>query len=531
MVPIVLKRTNKTGNRIPCRIFVSGIILLVFRCISYGQEGFQGLIVEKVPVTAAAISNDPKLQANSFAYRIFADLDTNYVMQAVFGGGTTNELIFTTTTGFYNNTEFGGTTGKEIFTSLLNDNPALAFDSYITVNTATNNRLGILHAEDTTDAIADGFTTGSSLPLQVIGADFGLPFGTEDFEGKFSSYNCAYNVNGGERGPTISNRVLIGQFTTDGVFSFEINIQIRRTDGQDVQQFVARDPQAGAYQHPALHYPGLLIQITSPADSYRVNIGDSVHIAAASGSGDLAYVEFFVNGDSIDTDFEAPYQASWIAVEGRYFITAVGKDNLGASDTSAVVEVIVGSLVSPTVDLSSPAASASFTLGAIVYIAAEASDQDGSISLVEFYANDIKIGEDNTAPYELSWTSDIAGAVNLKAIATDDDGLQALSPIVGITIDEETGLIDPDSEQSISIFPNPSKAKITIGFSKMSVRSNYQSDVIDLHGKSHLKRQIDLSDGMGSVIFDISSLPKGVYFIRLVSDDDKPAIYKKIIKE
>jgi hypothetical protein len=36
-------------------------------------------------------------------------------------------------------------------------------------------------------------------------------------------------VLAGVAGPTSSNKVLIGQFTTDGVFTFALNIQIKNT--------------------------------------------------------------------------------------------------------------------------------------------------------------------------------------------------------------------------------------------------------------------------------------------------------------
>ena len=58
-----------------------------------------------------------------------------------------------------------------------------------------------------------------------------------------------------------------------------------------------------------------------------------------------------------------------------------------------------------------------------VTVAADASDADGSIAKVEFFAGDTKIGEDATAPYTADWTTpDDEGLYELTAKATDDDG-------------------------------------------------------------------------------------------------------------
>ncbi len=58
---------------------------------------------------------------------------------------------------------------------------------------------------------------------------------------KFKTSNGSWACLGGAEGPTASNRVLIAQMTTDGIFSFELNIQIG-TPGGGVEQYVAKNP-------------------------------------------------------------------------------------------------------------------------------------------------------------------------------------------------------------------------------------------------------------------------------------------------
>ncbi len=78
--------------------------------------------------------------------------------------------------------------------------------------------------------------------------------------------------------------------------------------------------------------------------------------------------------------------------------------------------------VSPTVSITSPTASASFTTPASVNITATASDSDGSISKVEFFVGATLVNTDYTAPYSYTWSTSGTGSYTITAKATDDDG-------------------------------------------------------------------------------------------------------------
>lgn len=82
------------------------------------------------------------------------------------------------------------------------------------------------------------------------------------------------------------------------------------------------------------------------------------------------------------------------------------------------------------------------TIGASAKLSATASDPDGSITKVEYYANGVKIGEDDTAPYVFSWTGYTAGNYHITARAVDDDGAAATSNaiIVPVFSPGQTGL-------------------------------------------------------------------------------------------
>jgi len=74
----------------------------------------------------------------------------------------------------------------------------------------------------------------------------------------------------------------------------------------------------------------------------------------------------------------------------------------------------------PTVALTFPGAGAVFNQDDVIRFKANATDNDGSVSKVEFYANGNKIGEETSSPYEFDWTADGAGDYTIKARATDN---------------------------------------------------------------------------------------------------------------
>ena len=121
---------------------------------------------------------------------------------------------------------------------------------------------------------------------------------------------------------------------------------------------------------------------------------------------------------------------------GSYSLTAVATDNLGGTTTSAPVNVVVNA--PPTVSLTSPSNGAVFTPPASMTITATASDSDGSVSGVSFFANGSFVGNGAfTAPnqYSFTWNNVAAGNYNLTARATDDRGATTTSNSRNINVD------------------------------------------------------------------------------------------------
>lgn len=88
----------------------------------------------------------------------------------------------------------------------------------------------------------------------------------------------------------------------------------------------------------------------------------------------------------------------------------------------------------PTVKVITPSEGASFDLATEITIEAEASDENGQVVKVEFFVQGTKIGEDNAAPYSITWSSSVNGGYRLSAKVFDDEGNSKLSEQVKIFV-------------------------------------------------------------------------------------------------
>lgn len=88
----------------------------------------------------------------------------------------------------------------------------------------------------------------------------------------------------------------------------------------------------------------------------------------------------------------------------------------------------------PSVSITSPSNNSSAFAGGSVTINAEASDNDGSITKVEFYNGSVLLGSDTASPYSYTWNNLIAGSYTITAKAIDDDSAVTTSAAVALTV-------------------------------------------------------------------------------------------------
>ena len=90
--------------------------------------------------------------------------------------------------------------------------------------------------------------------------------------------------------------------------------------------------------------------------------------------------------------------------------------------------------VPPTVSLTTPVGGATFTAPSTIAIAATATDSDGTVAKVDFYAGATLVGTDTTSPYAFNWTGVGAGTYVIKAVATDNAGASTTSATRTVTV-------------------------------------------------------------------------------------------------
>jgi uncharacterized protein YjbI with pentapeptide repeats len=88
----------------------------------------------------------------------------------------------------------------------------------------------------------------------------------------------------------------------------------------------------------------------------------------------------------------------------------------------------------PTVSLTSPANNTTVRKGATVTISATATDSDGWVDRVEFYAGSVRINADSSAPYSFVWRPTTRGTFTLTARAYDEDGAVTISAPVTVRV-------------------------------------------------------------------------------------------------
>lgn len=182
------------------------------------------------------------------------------------------------------------------------------------------------------------------------------------------------------------------------------------------------------------------VAITSPVAGASIiaNNTTSIIATAADSDGTAASVEFFVNGVSLAAPITAfPFRTEWTPkTPGTYVLTARAVDNAGSVTISAAVSVTVAGSAAPTVAISSPTTGSTLLVGSSTTVTATASDSDGTIASVDFFANGTLLAS-LTSPspqggYRTGFSPASEGIYRLTAVATDNSGVKTTSSEVNI---------------------------------------------------------------------------------------------------
>ena len=331
--------------------------------LAHSQNGLENVIVEKYYVSdlndASANSTGGILPVGSVTYRIYVDMLPGYKFQAGYGVSG-HELRIETSTLFFNNEDRGSI--NPTYTKTQAKNNTVMLDSWLSAGAACAGNFGILKSKDdgfetvinaevppilqNADSSAgipitvqDGMIAGSPEPVTIVGISNEIAVFDNQNDGTngpvFSTSDGSWASLNGSIGPdSIENKILIAQITTNGVFSFELNIQIGTPSG-GVEQYVARNPVGNEIQISSLIYSSLtnkVAEINSETSSFNVypnptNDLLSIEIKSARQSSDNSYIIYDSKGSLIfkkylgkvsDKYYENIDISSWL--NGQYIV-------------------------------------------------------------------------------------------------------------------------------------------------------------------------------------------------------------------
>ncbi|MBC8121537.1 MAG: hypothetical protein H7Y22_06840 [Gemmatimonadaceae bacterium] len=231
------------------------------------------------------------------------------------------------------------------------------------------------------------------------------------------------------------------------------------------------------------------VSLTNPLNGSTLTTGSSVTVSATAtaSSGSITKVEFFANGTEVGEKTSSPYSITLSDLpSGSYSLTAKATSSSGTSATSSPVNVTVSAPAAnqlPAVSLTGPTGGATFASGADITVSANASDADGSVSKVEFYAGSTKLGEDSTSPYSYTWQNVPEGSYSLTAMATDNDAAKVTSSARTVNVGTGKLVLLVSGSTSLNTADSLIKQRLeSMGFS-VSTKEDVQATSGDATGK------------------------------------------------
>lgn len=432
-------------------LFLSFILMYQ---LGSSQNGLEGIIVEKYYVSNAAdaAGSSGVLPSGSTTYRIFIDLLPGYTFQAAYGVPN-HELRFQTTTSFFNNEDYGATT--PIFSKINARNNTVMLDSWLSGGASCGGNFGILKTEDgvaggtnvvningllaNNDPIAgiplttqDGIYTAVTPSVTVLGftpAQLDVIDATSNVGNLISTTNASWAVLGGSTGPIPSvNKILIAQFTTNGAFSFKLNIQIGTPTPGVSQNFVAENATGSEILFPALIYPApsnptAQVSIASNA-TFPVCDGTSVTFTATPVNGG-ATPSYQWKKNNVNAGTNSPTYTTSGLVANNVITCVMTSSIVGALNNPATSNSIVAQILSkPLADINSTGP-LTFCTGANACTLSTTSNP-GDIYV--WYKGATAIANSNSSNYVPTSTN------SYKVKVTNSSGCSKTSTTIGITV-------------------------------------------------------------------------------------------------
>ena len=359
--------------------FTSLSIFIFLLTLSYAHgQGLEGIIVERYYETDAADQVDAQdngssvpLPAGSKVYRVFVDMADGYKFSQLFGTAE-HPLTVNATADFYNDPSFGVPVNPATISANNIRKFTALIDSWFAAGGLSNGKVGVLKIEDTDGSVGNQ----QSLLANNPGGCYGVPInGTNAQDGMTPNSPETY--------------VLPNSLGLGGALD-----ALDQVPGNSV-----------VIDNGAIASLG---GIVGPTATNRVLIG-----------------QFTVNGD---ITFALNVQLVNIAT--------------GAAENYVSSNPIAGELthptltynsnIAPTISITAPSNGSTIGFGNYT-LTANANDNQGYVTAVEFFVDGVSVGVDNTSPYEVVYNATVGNHV-ITATAIDGDCLTADSQTINVSV-------------------------------------------------------------------------------------------------
>ena len=344
--------------------FIFALITFSFEAFS---QGLEGIIVERFYVTDAADETNASdngavvpLPAGSIVYRVYVDMAEGYKFSQIFGT-TDHPLTVNGTADFFNDPSYGVAVNPATISANNIRKFTAMIDSWFAIGGLSNGKVGVLKIEDT-----DG----------SVGNQQGLLANNPG-----GCYGVAITGTGAQDGMTLNSPTTYVLPNALGIGSALEALD--QTAGSSVMIDNGAIASLGGVVGPTASNRVLLAQFTLDGElSFAFNVqlvnastgAAENYVASAPASGELTHPTLTYNSN-----------------------------------------------ISPTVSITAPANGATIGFGNYT-LTANAQDQQGSVSSVEFFVDGTSVGIDYSAPYEAVYNATV-GAHTILALASDGDCL------------------------------------------------------------------------------------------------------------
>lgn len=168
-----------------------------------------------------------------------------------------------------------------------------------------------------------------------------------------------------------------------------------------------------------------------------------------------------------------PLSGTFKSGKGEVFTGSVSIPPYGSVLLAKIADGPASINQAPTISITEPFQNQEFAFGNDILIKANAADPEGEVKLVEYYVDNVLVGNSTAAPYQYSWKNASIGSHTVKAKVYDAANLNTESNVVSIKVlSSPDKITNPDNQApSVSII-SPSQNAIFSGGQDVTVKAN-----------------------------------------------------------